>query len=69
MKKVSCFGAGSYLEKCFKIIRNVYEILCIYDNDSSKWETEFIYNGIPTGINIVSPEKVRGGERRKKSFM
>lgn len=57
MKKVTCFGAGSFLEKCFTMIRKVYDIIYIYDNDSKKWGTEFICNGVATGITIVSPEK------------
>lgn len=50
--KVICFGAGGGAKKLYGRISEKYEIIAFTDNDSRKWEKQFIF-----GIPVLEPRK------------
>ncbi|MET7045832.1 DEAD/DEAH box helicase, partial [Clostridium botulinum] len=52
-KNIVIFGAGSFGEKVYTVLKDNFNIIYFCDNDSSKWNTEFC------GILVISPEKLK----------
>ncbi|EJE7233280.1 DEAD/DEAH box helicase [Clostridium sporogenes] len=52
-KNAIIFGAGSFGEKVYKVLKDTFNIIYFCDNDSSKWGSKFC------GISVISPEKLK----------